>query len=253
MLYLSILGPAFCAGCLLLISHLILGREVLARGLIFIDLAIAQFAASGLILANVIGISPHSIGMQAMAFSGAIVGSLVISMACQYSVKQQEAIIGILFVMAATGGLLLLAYNVHAGEAITQLLAGQLLWTQWSQLWAPALVSVMSIIVLLCKPTLLQTRLFYLLFAIVTTVSVQYIGVYLVFANLIVPALLTQHMPAYKALVLGIVLGGVAYAAGLFISLCHDIPGGPLIVWCMIAIALLLQVYFLLAKIKTRR
>jgi len=100
----------------------------------------------------------------------------------------QEAQIGVLFVLAATGGLLLLANNPHGGEHLRDLLAGQILWVRYDQLLVPAIGTALIAALLVTKRAQLHPLLFYVVFALAVTASVQLVGVYLVFASLIVPA-----------------------------------------------------------------
>jgi zinc/manganese transport system permease protein len=130
----SILLPAFAAGIIVLLSHVPLGKEVLSRGIIFIDLAIAQFAGLGLILANYLGFETHNIELQVFALLGALSGAILLGLTERFLSSHQEAGIGILFVLAATASLLLIANNPHGGEQLQNLLVGQILWVEWSQL-----------------------------------------------------------------------------------------------------------------------
>jgi zinc/manganese transport system permease protein len=84
-----------------------------------------------------------------------------------------------------------------------------------------------------------RTAIFYPLFAVVVTASVQIVGIYLVFASLIIPALSTTRISRGNRLVAGYVVGGVAYLLGIIVSLVLDLPTGAVIVWSMAAVALL--------------
>ena len=110
---LSIVGPALLAGVLVLATHVPLGREVLKRGIIFIDLAVAQMAGLGVIAAGGFGFETHGVAAQVAAFASALAGGLLLSWTDRLFGRVQEAIIGVSFVLAATGGLLLLANNPH--------------------------------------------------------------------------------------------------------------------------------------------
>src|SRR5689334_14779046 len=109
----SILGPAFFAGILVLATHVPLGRQVLARGIIFIDLAIAQAAGLGVIIASVFGWDPHGVAAQAAAFAAAVTGALGLAWSDTRFAQMQEAIIGVFFVLCATASLILLSNNPH--------------------------------------------------------------------------------------------------------------------------------------------
>ena len=82
-------------------------------------------------------------------------------------------------------------------------------------------------------------RRFYIMFAVVITASVQIVGIYLVFASLIIPALATSRLPPGNRLLIGYVIGGLSYFAGIVLSALFDLPTGAIIVWTMAAIALI--------------
>lgn len=234
-LQLSILAPALAAGLLVLATHIPLGREVLRRGIIFIDLAIAQIAALGVIAAHSLGWDVHGWETQAVALSAALTGAVLLGWAERHLQQQQEALIGIVFVLAATGGLLLLADNPHGGEHLRDLLSGQILWVNWADLLPLALLAAIFWLVSWLFPAKLATWLtgktFYLLFAVVITVAVQVIGVYLVFASLVIPALAAVHDP--QPLRHAFLLGVLGYGAGIAVSVWLDLPTGASIVWCL--------------------
>jgi zinc/manganese transport system permease protein len=233
-LELTILGPAFIAGLLVLATHVPLGREVLARGIIFIDLAVAQIAGLGVIAAHTFGLAEHPIGVQVAALAAAVAGAGLLTWCEQRFAEVQEALIGVSFVLAATLGILLLADNPHGGEQLRELLVGQILWVSTGMLWAAAAVSALVLAVWYgVGPARLGRTGFYMLFAVVVTFSVQLVGVYLVFASLIVPALATRAQRGRRALVAGWALGAAGYAVGLVASALWDLPTGALIVWAL--------------------
>ncbi|MBI2383985.1 MAG: metal ABC transporter permease, partial [Gammaproteobacteria bacterium] len=151
----------------------------------------------------------------------------------------QEALIGSLYVLAACVALLVLAHNPHGAEHMQELLAGQILWIGMKQVWpvAPLYAAVLALWWLWLR---YQPRAFYFLFAITVTVSVQLVGVYLVFATLILPAIATHGLDERRGAALGYAAGALAYALGLWLSLALDLPAGPLIVCALSAAALLL-------------
>ena len=234
---LGLLAPAFLAGLLVLSTHVPLGVQVLRKGIVFIDLAIAQIAALGVVVAGMLDVAPSGWQMQVAAGAAALAGALLLNWTERKWPEVQEAQIGVVFVLAATAGILLLSKNPHGGEHLRDLLAGQILWVGYPQLLIP-LVATVGIVALWFG---LQKRLsplgFYLLFALAVTVSVQLVGVYLVFATLIVPSLgARQHRPARRLpLAYGIGIGG--YAIGLVLSAALDLPSGALIVWCLALLA----------------
>ena len=233
----SILWPALVAGLLVTATHVPLGTQVLARGIVFIDLAIAQIAGCGVLLADRLGLEPEGIAVQVAALSAALAGALLLTWTERNWPEVQEAVIGVVFVLAATGGILLLAANVHGSERLRELLVGQVLWVQPAQLaWAAAAYAVVLALWFGRGERLGRTG-FYALFAVAVTVSVQLVGLYLVFATLIVPPLATRHMTRMR-LPAAWGVGAVGYALGLALSTALDLPSGPVIVWVLCAVGL---------------
>jgi len=132
---------------------------------------------------------------------------------------------------------LLLASNVHGSEHLRDLLVGQILWAQPSRLaWAAAVYAGILALWFGARARLGQAG-FYVLFAVAVTVSVQLVGLYLVFATLIVPPLATRRMQ-HRRLPAAWALGLAGYAIGLVASTALDLPSGPVIVWVLVALAL---------------
>jgi len=233
-LELSILGPACIAGLLVLSTHVPLGQQVLARGIIFIDLAIAQVAALGVILAQAMGVDEHGYGVEIAAALAALVGAALLTWTDRKWPDFQEPIIGTLFVLAATGAVLLLANNPHGGEHLKDLLVGQILWVSASQLIPVAILSIVLLALMWVLRTRLSGILFYGLFALAITASVQLVGVYLVFASLIVPALATTGVEGSRRLVYAYATGIAGYVLGLVLSAVLDLPSGAMIVWTLV-------------------
>jgi zinc/manganese transport system permease protein len=236
----SILLPAFIAGILVTATHVPLGMQVLARGIVFIDLAIAQIAGCGVLLADQLGFEPQGAAVQIAALTAALAGALLLTWTERIWPDVQEAVIGVTFVLGATGSVLLLASNVHGSEHLRDLLVGQILWAQPSRLvWAAAVYAVILALWFGARERIGQVG-FYALFAVAVTVSVQLVGLYLVFATLIVPPLATRRMARHR-LAAAWSLGLAGYAIGLVVSTALDLPTGPVIVWVLVALALVWQ------------
>ena len=233
-----LLAPALLVGLAVLLSHVPLGREVLSRGIIFVDLAVAQIAAFGLVLVAVLGVDMHGLLAQAVAFGSALVGALFIAWLERFSAKEQEAMIGLVYVTAATGCSMLLANHAHGGEHMQEMLMGQILWVTWSDVWGIGLIGIGVFVLNGLRPQWLRGRFFYPLFALAITCAVQLVGVYLVFVSLIVPALATQRIKGRAAALVGVGLGALGYALALVASLVWDVPSGPAVVWAMVAVAI---------------
>ena len=228
----SILLPAFIAGLLVLLTHVPLGMKVLARGIIFADLAIAQIAGLGVVIAGLAGYGDHPMLVQLIAAASALLGAGLLTLIERSLPAVREAGIGLLFVLAASGGILLMSHDTHAGEHLKDLLVGQILWVSNSQLVATAILSVLIMGVWIWFRDKLGSFGFYALFALAVTASVQLVGVYLVFASLIVPALAT-HRLTQKRIYFAYALGVLGYAAGLLFSVWLDLPTGAAIVWAL--------------------
>ncbi len=190
----SIIGPAMAAGLLVLSTHVPLGQVVLQRGIIFIDLAIAQVAALGVIAAGTLGWEENAYAVQVAAVTAALLAAAGLRWTERHWPDIQEALIGTLFVLAATGSVLLLAENPHGGDYLKDLLVGQILWTTWHMLVPIAVLYAVLLLPWFVGRERLGRAVFYVTFAFAVTAAVQVVGVYLVFASLILPALATRRM-----------------------------------------------------------
>ena len=236
---LSILAPAMLAGLIVLATHVPLGQQVLVRGIVFIDLAIAQVAGVGVIAAHYFGLELQGWVTQVAAVSAALLAALLLTWTERKRPEVQEALIGVLFVLASTAQILMLANDPHGGEDLKDLLAGQILWVSSSQLTRAAVLTAVVLLAWFRWREALGRTGFYVLFAVTVTVSVQLVGVYLVFTTLIVPAIATYRYPAARQLLIGYLLAAVSYAGGLLVSALTDLPSSPVIVWVMAAIGVL--------------
>ncbi|KVW96720.1 metal ABC transporter permease [Thiobacillus denitrificans] len=229
----------FIVGLLVLATHVPLGRRVLARGIIFLDLAVAQLAVLGVVAAHALGLAADGWPTQLAAATAALVGAALLA-GCERRWPQiQEALIGSTFVVAASAAVLLLAGDPHGGEHLAELLTGQILWATPAQAMQIAALYSILLAFMAWRGERLGGRGFYLLFALAITASVQVVGVYLVFASLILPALAVRDLSARPGLLVGWAVGALAYAAGLTASALLDWPTGPAIVIALAVIALL--------------
>jgi zinc/manganese transport system permease protein len=235
----GILWPAFIAGLLVTATHVPLGIQVLKRGIVFIDLAIAQIAGVGVILADWMGFEPQGWAVQVSALAAALAGALFLTWTEKHWPEVQEAIIGVTFILAASGALIVLASNPHGAENLKDLLVGQILWADPRRLLYVAVAYAAILLVWFTRGERLGRIVFYLLFACAVTASVQLVGLYLVFTTLIVPALATRRFPRGRV-AFGYGLGAAGYALGLVVSAVSDWPSGPAIVWVMTVIAVIL-------------
>lgn len=238
----SILLPALIAGVLVTATHVPLGIQVLNRGIVFIDIAIAQIAGVGVIAADFFGLGASGLGVQVSALSAALLGALFLTWTEKRWPEVQEAIIGSVFVLAATLDVLLLAGNPHAGEYLKELLVGQILWVGYAQL---TVVALLTAVILAVWFRIGQARLgrvgFYVLFGLAVTASVQMVGVYLVFASLIIPALATRNARRLR-LSKAYAVGGLGYLVGLIASTVFDLPTGAVVVWALALVGIVFAV-----------
>ena len=232
----EIVRPAFAAGLMIALAHAPLGIEVLRRGIIFIDLAIAQFAGLGLVLAGIMFHEPSGWAMQGIALGCALMAGLFFRAVERIAPQQLEAIIGCSFVLSASLALLLLADRPHGGEEVQRLLSGQILFVTMHDVLQHAPVFGFILLLWFLRPAVRGGIWFFILFAMAITSSVQLVGVYVVFASLILPALasLKSSRPNCTAWLCGVlaVVSGITLSAGL------DVPAGPFLVIAYAAMCL---------------
>lgn len=236
MIDFSVILPALVTGVLVLLTHVPLGQRVLQRGIIFIDLALAQLAGLGVVLAFVIGFEPHGYGVQVVATGSALLGAGLLYFLEKRFADVQEALIGLIFILAATAVMLLVFHQPQGAHEVDTLLNGQILWVNYAQLLPVGILYALVLLLWFLPWWRSDTFKFYILFALAVTASVQLVGVYLVFASLIIPALAIRVVKQH-ALVSGYILGIVGYTLGIIGSAWFDLPTGPLIVWALLVTA----------------
>jgi zinc/manganese transport system permease protein len=234
---LGILLPAMIAGLLVLATHVPLGIQVLDRGIVFIDLAIAQVAGVGVMAADAWGWEPQGWAVQVAAAGAALFGATLLTYSEKHWPDIQEALIGVLFVLASCAALLLLAGNPHGGEHLKDLLVGQILWVGTPHLIIMALLTALVFALWGALRARFGRAGFYVVFALAVTASVQLVGVYLVFSSLIIPALATRGLRGRRRLAVAYAVGALGYAAGLATSAVFDLPSGAVIVLTMAVLA----------------
>ncbi|MBF0105700.1 MAG: metal ABC transporter permease, partial [Deltaproteobacteria bacterium] len=199
--------PALIAGLVLTGMHTYLGIHVISRGVIFLDIALAQIAALGLTLAYLAGYNPDSHMAYLFALGVTFIAAVVFSVLRQETVAM-EAIIGVAFVVTSALSILVADRIPHGVEHLKYILSGNILWVTWPQIFKTALIyAVLGLFhfIFRRKFILVSTNpkearalgisvqlwdlLFYLSFGLVITSSVQMAGILLVFSYLIMPAL----------------------------------------------------------------
>ena len=224
----AIAGPATAAGLLVALTHAPLGMEVLRRGIIFIDLAIAQLAGLGLVATEVFFPHGPNYVAQLVALGSAIISGIFFKKIETVAPKQQEALIGVSFILAASLTILLLADHPHGGEEINHLLTGQILFVTWTDLLLHAPIYLLTLLFWFALPVIRAGTGFYLLFAVAITSSVQLVGVYVVFASLILPALSVAR--SKNPLLWAWLCGAISLLSGVVFSIVCDFPTGPILV-----------------------
>src|SRR5579859_1016580 len=194
----GIVWPALVAGLLVTATHVPLGIQVLRRGIVFIDLAVAQIAGLGVVVADRLGFEPQGVAVQIAALGAALAGALLLNWTDKRWPEVQEAVIGVTFIVAANAAIVLLASNPHGAENLKDLLVGQILWADPTRLAIVAIAYALILALWFGFGERLGRIGFYLLFACAVTASVQLVGVYLVFTTLIVPALATRGLTRHR-------------------------------------------------------
>ena len=251
-LELGILLPAFVAGLLVLSTHVPLGRHVLNRGIVFIDLAIAQVAGLGVTAASAFGFEAEGWRVQVAAVIAALLGALLLTWTEKIWPEVQEALIGVLFVVTACIELLILANNPHGGEHLKDLLVGQILWVSLPNLVPVAILYGLALAVWFGMRARLGQIGFYVLFALVVTQSVQLVGIYLVFASLILPALAAKRFAPRLALPVGYAVGLAGFVLGLIASAMFDLPTGAVIVVALMMVMIIAVIISMIAPVSVR-
>jgi len=253
--------PALVAALILVGLHAYLGIHIIARGVIFVDLALAQLAAAGATVAVFFGLHADSLGGYAFALTATILGAAIFSISrIRNRYITQEAIIGIVFVVASAITILLTAQAPRGAEHVQELLTGTLLWVTWPQIWrAAGIYAVIALIhwflrrrflTISLEPEVAREQgwsirwwdfLFYVLFGVVVTVSVSIVGVLLVFSFLVIPAVIAFLFTSRPGSLLAIAwaVGSASVLVGLVASFQTDLPTGPMVV-CAFAFALVL-------------
>jgi len=253
--------PAFAAAVILVGIHAYLGIHILARGVIFVDLALAQIAALGAITGVLFGLQLHTTGSYLASLCATFVGAGVFALTRgkKTSGAMQEAAIGIVYVVSAALAVMVLDRLPGEAEHLKGMLVGNILFVTWPQVAKTAFLYAavgLAHYLFRARFTAISFRpeaaaaggldvklwdfLFYALFGFVVTSSVELAGVLLVFTFLIIPAVSAGHfVSSLKGRIwLGWALGVLTSLAGIAASAAYDLPTGPAIVCAFGALAL---------------
>ena len=263
MTVLEILLPAFVASLILTGIHAYLGVHVVERGVIFVDLSLAQIAALGTTVAYLAGHDLHSGAAYLYSLGFTFLGAAIFAMTKVHRQTRipQEAIIGIAYAVSAAVAILVMSKATQETEHLKEMLVGNILSVSWKELAKTAvLYSLVGIFHFIFRRRFLLISmnepeaerrgwnvrfwdfLFYVSFGFVVTSSVAIAGVLLVFCFLIVPSvtamLFSEKLGARLAI--GWTMGAVVSAAGVTLSFTLDLPTGATIVGTFGAALLLL-------------
>jgi zinc/manganese transport system permease protein len=250
---LTFLLPPLAASLILAGIHAYLGLHVVERGVIFVDLSLAQIAAFGsavAILVPAIGGDPHSAGVYWMSLAFTLVGAVVFStVRGQRARIPQEAIIGICYAVASAATVVAMSKATSETEHLKDMLVGNILAVSWPEVGKTAvLYGAIGLFHYVFRKRFLamsfnhhgdpggSTRwwdfLFYASFGFVVTSSVSIAGVLLVFSYLIVPSVgaMLYADTIGKRLAVGWTMGTVVSGLGVYLSLYLDLPTGATIV-----------------------
>jgi len=257
------------AACVLLPWLLVyLGLHVVQRGIIFIDIAMAQMASLGICIGVLLGYEPENPLSYALGLGVTLLGAAIFSVSAKRSSQvPQEAIIGIAYVVAAAAAILLLSRSAHGNEEIRNMLVGDITVVSAAEVWKCFAVFVaVGIVHFIFRKNFLLVSFqreeayrqgwrvrwwdffFYATFGIVVTIFVRVAGVLLVFSYLIVPAVcaVTLARRISIRLLLGWLISLAGGIAGLFISFWGDFPSGAAIVCTFGALLILAALVALL-------
>ncbi len=270
----DIMLPAF-AECLVLVGiHSYLGIHVIKRKVIFVDLSLAQIAALGTTVAFLFGLSPQSEGAYWFSLGFTMLGAAIFSLSRFKNEKiPQEAVIGLVYALAAAIAILVVDKAPHGAEHIKEIMTGSILWVQWPTIIKAAIVYALvggfhflfrdRFILISNNPEAAYARginvrfwdfLFYLSFGIVITHSVNTAGVLLVFVFLVVPAIATMMITdkLWLQLVIGWTMGTLVSVIGLALSYYLDLPSGPTVVTTYGLVLLVLSLVLYIVRAENR-
>jgi zinc/manganese transport system permease protein len=259
---LSFLLPPFIASLILTGIHAYLGVHVVERGVIFVDLSLAQIAALGTTIAVLYGIEPHSTTAYVVSLIFTFIGAAVFSTIRGRRARiPQEAIIGICYAVASAAAILAMSKSVEQTEHLKEMLVGNILTVSWWEVEKTAIlygaiglfhyIFRRKFLLISMDPEAAEAQgistrfwdfVFYASFGFVVTSSVAIAGVLLVFCYLIVPSVgaMIYAENIGTRLAIGWTMGTLVSALGVYLSLQIDLPTGATIV-CTFAIVLILM------------
>ena len=265
MTILAFLLAPFVASLILTGIHAYLGVHVVERGVVFVDLALAQIAALGTTVAVLYGYDAHQTAAYWFSLGFTFLGAAVFSTVRAHKARiPQEAVIGISYAVASAAALLAMSKSAQQTEHLKEMLVGNILTVSWAEVRNTALLyAAVGLFHFIFRKKFLLISLhpeqahemgmsiafwdflFYASFGLVVTSSVAIAGVLLVFCYLIVPSVgaMLYAERIGPRLAIGWTMGTVVSALGVYLSLKIDLPTGATIV-CTFGIVLILMALF---------
>ncbi|MFL6260627.1 MAG: metal ABC transporter permease [Thermoanaerobaculia bacterium] len=249
----QLLLPAFVASLILTGIHAYLGVHVVERGVIFVDLSLAQIAALGSTVAYLMGYDLHSTAAYLFSLSFTFLGAAIFALSRVHRQTRipQEAVIGIVYAVSAAVAILIMSKATQETEHLKEMLVGNILSVTWPELAKTAILySLVGVFHYVFRQRFLMISmdeqaaerqglnvrfwdfLFYVSFGFVVTSSVAIAGVLLVFCFLIVPSVTAMLFASRLGprLAIGWIMGALVSAGGVALSFVLDLPTGATIV-----------------------
>ena len=256
------LAPAIAASLIIAGIHAYLGLHVVERGVIFVDLSLAQIASLGAAIAVWQGYDAHGPAIYWLSLVFTLIGAVIFAVIKGHEARiPQEAIIGISYAVASAAVILTLSQATGEAEHLRDMLVGNILSVQWPEVWLTgAIYFVIGLFHYVFRKRFLEISmdaraaaasgisvrfwdfLFYASFGFVVTRSVAIAGVLLVFCYLIVPSVGGMLFSGRigPRLAIGWVMGTVVSMLGMYFSVQFDLPTGATIV-CTFGLVLVLM------------
>jgi zinc/manganese transport system permease protein len=264
-----LLAP-FVASLILTGIHAYLGVHVVERGVIFVDLALAQFAALGATIGILVGLDPHGGGAYWISLAFTFLGAAIFSLARMRRTRiPQEAFIGIAYAVASAAAILAMSKATGETEHLKDMLVGNILAVSWPEVTKTALLYGVvglfhfifrkNFLLISMDPKTAEAKglsirlwdfLFYASFGFVVTSSVAIAGVLLVFCYLIVPSVGAMLFADRigRRLAIGWTMGTLVSALGCYLSVAWDFPTGATIVCTFGGVLVLMFLVYVLVS-----
>jgi len=232
--------------------HGYLGIHVVRRGVIFVDISLAQMAALGAAVGIIFNLEINSLSGNILSVLFTFAGALLLASVRPFErIVPIEAFIGVLYVAGAALVVLIMDRSAHGAEHVKDLMVGQILWVNWKDVTTEAIVyAVIGLVFYFINPRInaisegavkngdsksrvfLWDMIFYALFGVVVTVSVRVAGVLLVFTYLVAPAIIAAMFAKafINRLIIGWAIGIGISLMGVLVSYRWDFPTGPAVV-----------------------